>query len=211
MIKVGKRLSRVSRMARYGTVMAAAALCAGVLVPLSAGASQAPAAGHSRDAWRHGPRLDHVFIIMLENHEADHVIGDPNTPFITSLASKYGQATDYYGVTHSSEPNYIAATSGDTWWTNDDNGWYTGTVPDRKPPIPAHQHRRPSWPSRPYPVGLPTWRPCRAAGYLPDSGPATGGALYASKHNPFILYNDVRFNPDARASTSSPIPTWPPT
>jgi len=41
------------------------------------------------------------------------------------------------------------------------------------------------------------------AGYLPDSFPATGGALYASKHNPFILYNDIRLNP-ARVGNIKP-------
>ncbi|MDX6418567.1 MAG: hypothetical protein QOG28_3187, partial [Trebonia sp.] len=30
-----------------------------------------------------GHRLDHVFVIMLENHEADHVVGDPAAPYIT--------------------------------------------------------------------------------------------------------------------------------
>jgi phosphatidylinositol-3-phosphatase len=84
--------------------------------------------------------LGHVFIIMLENHAADHVIGDPKTPFITSLAHEYGTATNYYGITHTSEPNYIGATSGSTWWTNDDDGWYSGksrSQPrDRGQPLP---------------------------------------------------------------------------
>lgn len=35
--------------------------------------------------------------------------------------------------THTREPNYIAATSGSTWWNNDDDGWYTGNhYPDPK-------------------------------------------------------------------------------
>ena len=51
------------------------------------------------------------------------MIGDPNMPFTNSLAQHYGQATDYYGVTHTSEPNYIAATSGSNWDVNNDNGW----------------------------------------------------------------------------------------
>jgi hypothetical protein len=47
-------------------------------------------------------------------------------PFLNSLADHNGVATKYYGVTHPSEPNYIAATSGSTWGDNDDDGWYSG-------------------------------------------------------------------------------------
>lgn len=64
----------------------------GVLLPLGASASQTTAAQASQGG---SPRLGHVFIIMLENHAADHVIGDPNAPFITSLARKY---VTNYGV-----------------------------------------------------------------------------------------------------------------
>ena len=42
-----------------------------------------------------------------------------------------------------------------------------------------------------------------SAGYLPDFWPSSSNALYASKHNPFILYNDVRLNP-ARAAHIKP-------
>ncbi|MEO8907732.1 MAG: hypothetical protein ABI310_06595, partial [Microbacteriaceae bacterium] len=31
--------------------------------------------------------LDHVFIIMEENHAADNTVGDPNMPFLNSLAA----------------------------------------------------------------------------------------------------------------------------
>jgi phosphatidylinositol-3-phosphatase len=204
MITVRQRLSRMSAVSRYGTLAAVVALAAGILVPVAAAASTAaPAAAGQPGSpgWGGGPRLDHVFIIMLENHEADHVIGDPNTPFITSLARQYGVATKYYGVTHTSEPNYIAATSGSTWWNNDDDGWYTGNhYPNPKIAgnhfphtniVTEMQARHIPWAA--YMQAMP--RP----GYLPDSWPQvppSGSApLYASKHNPFILYNDIRFNP----------------
>jgi phosphatidylinositol-3-phosphatase len=149
-----------------------------------------------------GTRLDHVFIIMLENHAADHVIGDPAAPFITSLATTYGQATDYFGVTHTSEPNYIAATSGNNWWVNNDNGWYPTTANKFGPNQYVHTNivdeleaARIPWDA--YMQAMPT------PGYLPDAWPSSSNALYASKHNPFILYNDVRLNP-ARAARIKP-------
>ena len=188
------RPGRRKRVRAWMVAAAAVSLAAGALAVAgsqnSYGATTDPASGH-------GARLDHVFIIMLENHAADHVIGDPNAPFITSLASTYGQATNYYGVTHTSEPNYIAATSGNNWWVNNDNGWYPTTANNFGPNQYAHTNivdelEAAHIPWDAYMQAMPT------AGYLPDSWPTTGSALYVSKHNPFILYNDVRLNPARR-------------
>jgi hypothetical protein len=58
--------------------------------------------------------LDHVYVIMMENHAQAQIIGDTaDAPNMNMLAQKYGVATSYYGVTHPSLPNYLAAISGD--------------------------------------------------------------------------------------------------
>ncbi len=57
--------------------------------------------------------LKHIFYIMMENHSRTEIVGNAEAPYITSLAAQYGQATSYYGVTHPSSPNYLAAISGD--------------------------------------------------------------------------------------------------
>ena len=67
------------------------------------------------------PDLKHIFVIMLENHSQSSVLGNANAPFINSLAQQYAVAANYYGVTHPSEPNYVAAISGSNWFVNDDN------------------------------------------------------------------------------------------
>src|SRR5580658_9794310 len=59
------------------------------------------------------PQLKHIFYIMMENHSRIEIVGNAEAPYITSLAAQYGQATSYYGVTHPSLPNYLAAISGD--------------------------------------------------------------------------------------------------
>jgi hypothetical protein len=164
-------------------------LYADVTLAATAGSSYGATAEAGGGSAAHG--LDHVFIVMLENHEADHVIGDPNMPYLTSLASQYGVATDYFGVTHTSEPNYIAATSGDNWWVNNDNGWSAGNQYDHTNIVDELSAAHIPWAA--YMQAMPS------AGYLPDTWPATGGALYASKHNPFILYNDIRLNPSRAA------------
>jgi hypothetical protein len=168
---------------------AALTLTAGAV---TAAASHAYGASTAQPAFRGGGHhLDHVFVIMLENHEADHVIGDPAAPYITSLAAEYGQATDYFGVTHTSEPNYIAATSGDTWWVNNDKDWSQGNQYDHTNIVDELRAARIPWDA--YMEAMPS------AGYLDAQWPSTGGALYASKHNPFILYNDIRLNPSRAA------------
>jgi phospholipase C len=64
------------------------------------------------------PRFQHVFYIMMENQAYDEIIGKPgsaaavNAPHINALAQQYALATNYYGVTHDSEPNYVAAVGG---------------------------------------------------------------------------------------------------
>src|SRR5438067_6405758 len=56
----------------------------------------------------------HVFVIMMENTGYDALIGNPNAPWINAGAGKYGLATNYTGVIHPSQPNYIASTAGIT-------------------------------------------------------------------------------------------------
>jgi hypothetical protein len=152
------------------------------------------------------PRLDHVFIIMEENHAQDHTIGDINPathalsmPFLTMLSRTYGQATHYYGVTHTSEPNYIAATSGSTWGVNNDNGWYSGST-ENGVALPANQYDHTNIVDEMNAAHIP-WaaymQSIPSAGYLPDSG---NGGLYLSKHDPFILYNDIHDNPSVAAN-----------
>jgi hypothetical protein len=179
-----------TRPRAWAGTAAALALAAGALtLAATAGTSYGATAGPA--GARSVRTLDHVFIIMLENHEADHVIGDPNMPYLTSLASEYGVASDYFGVTHTSEPNYIAATSGDTWWVNNDNGWSAGNQYDHTNIVDELSAAHIPWAA--YMQAMPS------PGYLPDQWPATGGALYASKHNPFILYNDIRLDPSRAA------------
>jgi hypothetical protein len=54
---------------------------------------------------------------VLENRSYDQVIG---STYIAQLASKYGVASNYHGVSHPSLPNYLALTSGTTWGISDD-------------------------------------------------------------------------------------------
>lgn len=176
----------LARRKNWIIAAAALALTAGAVTVAASRAYGAASTAAASASQAGGHRLNHVFVIMLENHEADHVVGDPAAPYITSLASAYGQATDYFGVTHTSEPNYIAATSGDTWWVNNDNDWSQGNQYDHTNIVDELQAAHIPWDA--YMQAMPS------PGYLGAQWPATGGALYVSKHNPFILYNDIRLD-----------------
>ena len=48
------------------------------------------------------PHLDHVFVIMMENHGYSQIVGNPNAPFINEYIKKVNLATNYYAVAHPS-------------------------------------------------------------------------------------------------------------
>ncbi len=67
--------------------------------------------------------MGHVFVIMMENTSYKDLLSpsNQNTKFIQHMAANNGLATNYFGVTHASLPNYIAATSGSNWGSNSDD------------------------------------------------------------------------------------------
>jgi len=67
------------------------------------------------------PRLDHVFVIMMENHGYGQVIGNPNMPFFNAYAAQKNLATNYFAVAHPSLTNYLEAVGGSNFGVLDDN------------------------------------------------------------------------------------------
>ncbi len=73
----------------------------------------APVLAHDRDHGRARPRFDHVFLIMMENHATEEILGNTvDAPFLNQLAGRAAVAANYHGVTHPSLPNYLALLSG---------------------------------------------------------------------------------------------------
>jgi phosphatidylinositol-3-phosphatase len=153
------------------------------------------------------PHLDHVFVIMMENTSYSDLLNpsNTNTTFIQSLASTYGLETNYFGVTHVSMPNYVAATSGSNWGSNSDDeaqadkGFFNHlSLTDQ------FNQAGVSW--KGYMESMPSvgytgnFGDCTTSTSAPDpdctSTPSdTGTALYVRKHNPFMQYPDVFTNP----------------
>lgn len=67
------------------------------------------------------PHLDHVFVIMMENHYISQILGNPNAPYITSYAAAANLANNYWAVGHPSLTNYLEITGGSNFGIVNDN------------------------------------------------------------------------------------------
>jgi len=125
--------------------------------------------------------FQHVFIIMMENTGFDALIGNSNAPFVNAAAANNGLANNYFGVTHPSQPNYIAATSGSTNGVADDND----TTINVANIVDQLEANRKTWKAY-----MQSYSLC-----LTPLDHSCGNQLYERKHNPFISYKDVQSNP----------------
>ena len=60
------------------------------------------------------PRPDHIVIVVEENKAFSQIIGSRDAPYINALVKRGALFTNSYGVTHPSQPNYLALFSGTT-------------------------------------------------------------------------------------------------
>ncbi len=79
------------------------------------------AMAQSDDDQRPIPHLDHVFVIMMENHYISQVLGVPNAPFTTSYAASARLANNYWAVGHPSLTNYLEIAGGSNFGIVNDN------------------------------------------------------------------------------------------
>jgi hypothetical protein len=75
------------------------------------------------------PQLDHVFVIMMENHGYNQIIGNPDTPFANSYAQSANSVTNYFAVAHPSLTNYLEVVGGSNFGVQSDNNpdWHNAT------------------------------------------------------------------------------------
>jgi phosphatidylinositol-3-phosphatase len=123
------------------------------------------------------PAYSHIVIVMEENHSYSQIIGSSSAPYINSLAAQGALFTDSHGITHPSEPNYMAITSGSTY----------GLTSDQCPFSTSH-------------ANLGSELIAKGDSYsdysenLPSQGSevcTSPDGLYARKHNPAANYTDL--------------------
>jgi hypothetical protein len=190
------------RFKRTITSVAAIALAAGMALP------GVTAANHPALAASSIPKYNHIFEIMMENTSYGEIIGNSNAPQINALAQRFGLATNYYGVTHPSEPNYIANMGGSYFGIQDDNNFYcTPALASSDPTCTGttvnHTINAPNLGDQLDAAGM-TWKaylqsvpaydnsnPMNSGPYAYKS-PSSSNALYASKHNPFVNFKGTQ-------------------
>lgn len=60
------------------------------------------------------PQPDHIVIVIEENKSFSQIIGNREAPYINELAKRGALFTQSYGITHPSQPNYLALFTGST-------------------------------------------------------------------------------------------------
>jgi phospholipase C len=124
--------------------------------------------------------FDRVFIIMFENQLESAVLQDD---YMRSLQARGVRLSDYHGVTHPSQPNYVATVTGLPFVTDDNCQDIEATsVVDL---LEAQ--------------GV-TWKAYMED--LPEDDKAiciSADRLYFRKHNPFVSLNTIRNDPERLA------------
>lgn len=128
-----------------------------------------------------------IITVMLENATRESVL---QNPYMNSLRSKGVFLANSFGVTHSSQPNYIAITGGDTFgiW-NDDSGWVQWIYEPKAPPVTSIIDLLEA-------QGL-TWKAyaedLKKSDIVTDTSttPPTGHGRFARKHVPFLSYPNI--------------------
>ncbi len=75
------------------------------------------------------PHLDHVFVIVMENHGYSQIVGNPNAPFANWYMNNANSATNYFAVGHPSLTNYLEIVGGSNFGVRSDNNpdWHDAT------------------------------------------------------------------------------------
>ncbi len=128
-----------------------------------------------------GKAFDRIFIIMFENENAEDVM---KNAYFAQLAKQGCQLTNSLGVTHPSQPNYIATIGGDFFnWAKD-----SCTTFDETNLVDLMEKAGVSWTAyiEDLPYGVTTEKILSCEG----SDVSDKFQYYYRKHNPFISFQD---------------------
>ncbi|MFZ1115020.1 MAG: alkaline phosphatase family protein [Propionibacteriaceae bacterium] len=119
------------------------------------------------------PPPDHIVVVIFENEHRSSVIGSPQAPYLNELAAQGANLTHSYGITHPSQPNYLALFSGST------QGVTSDACPQQFPTADnlGHQLRTAGLSFTGYAESLPQ------VGYA-----GCGSGDYRRKHNPWVNF-----------------------
>ena len=146
--------------------------------------------------------IAHVVVVWMENEEASSITAG-SMPYLFGLSQTYGRATQVYGVTHPSEPNYLAFWSGSTQGVTDDANHDINAASLSSQLTAAGKQ----W--RVYAQNVPGNCFTGATASGGTDGPGVAGT-YARKHEPAISFTSVSGNPTECAKIQ-PLASFSPT
>ncbi len=161
-------MARPARLALLTIVVSALAVVSMMGALTATSVARAATTGAARSG------IQHVVWVWMENRSYNDVIGSSSAPYLNSLANQYGSATNAWGITHPSAPNYIGGLSGLPLAQLPATDCTTCTKPG-----PDLFTQVSSW--RAYQESMTT--PCRR---VQDSG-----GLYVPRHNPALYFTDI--------------------
>lgn len=135
------------------------------------------------------PKVDHIVIVIEENHSYQEIVGNRNAPYMNQLFREGASLNDHYAIEHPSQPNYMDLFSGSNQGFTDDKSHPATDAPNLGSELIAK--------------GL------TFGGYsegLPKVGFEGGYALktkYAKKHSPWANFSNLP------AKTNMPLTSWP--
>ncbi len=138
------------------------------------------------------PRFDHIVVVVEENHSYGEIIGSSSAPYITSLAQRGAVFTDSHGVTHPSQPNYLALFAGSTLGVTSDDCPQSFSAPNLGGELIGHGLSFTG-----YAESMP------GAGFTGCDDGNFFNPLYVRKHNPWVDFSDVP------AASNLPLSSFP--
>lgn len=124
--------------------------------------------------------IQHVFIVVMENHSYSEVWNTSSSPYITQLGNAHARTTSYHAITHPSLPNYLDLFAGSDY----------GITTDCDPSTSCHSTAR-NLADNLEARGL-TWKAYMES--MPSPCGLTASGNYTPHHDPFVYFDDIRNN-----------------
>jgi hypothetical protein len=146
-----------------------------------------PAAAHAQSANAKSPgrHFDHVILVVMENEGTKQALADPN---IAELVKSGAWFSNYHGLAHPSQPNYLALVGGSTFGIDHD---HTPAPIKQRSIVSRLEEKGLSWKAyaEDYPGGCFLGSGA-GKGYLTPKAKAT--ELYARKHVPLLAFASIQ-------------------
>ena len=177
-MQVDKPLTRLASVLLALGVVGLAAGCGSTNTVTTIHTPTSQASSAKTRSSRAGPTK--VLMFIEENHSLDQM--KAGMPYLSGLAHQYAYATNYRGVTHPSEPNYLAIAGGSTFGVTRDqnpsiNGLKVGNARSVFSQALARGHTAKTYMES-----------------MPHNCAQTPSGLYGVKHNPWAYFSKGRAN-----------------